>query len=146
MLQTVKVNIEGYTDREVARARRAHELYHIIDAPDMRLMKQVSPWITNSPVTTENTNIAIKIFGPDVDTAKGKGTRQKSKEIIDDYIEIPSQLYERNNCVILCIDIMYINKCIFLTGIDKSIRHRSCIPLNSRRGEEITVIKINSST
>jgi len=39
MLQTVKNNIEGYTDRDVARARRAQKLYHIIDAPDMRLMK-----------------------------------------------------------------------------------------------------------
>ena len=26
----------------------------------------------------------------------------------------------------------------FLTGIDKSIRYRSCVPLNSRRGEETT--------
>jgi len=103
----------------------------------MRFMKQVSPWITNNPVTMEDTNTAINIFGPDVDTAKGKGSRQKSNEIIDDYIEIPSQLYE-NNRVILCIDIIYINKCIFLTGIDKSIRYRSCVPLNSRRGEEIT--------
>jgi len=33
---------------------------------------------------------------------------------------------------------MYINKCIFLTGIGKSIRYRSCVPLNSRRGEERT--------
>jgi len=37
-------------------------------------MKQVSPWITNNPVTTEDTNIAIKIVGPDVDMAKGKGS------------------------------------------------------------------------
>ena len=40
--------------------------------------------------------------------------QKKSKEIIDDYIEIPSQLYARNNRIILCIDIMYINSCIFL--------------------------------
>jgi len=72
-------------------------------------MKQVNPWITNNPITTDDTDIAIKIFGPDVDTAKGKCTRQQPTEIIDDYIEILSQLYERNNRVILCIDIMYIN-------------------------------------
>jgi hypothetical protein len=45
--------------------------------------------IKNNPVTTEDVNIAEKIFGPDLATLKGKMTRRAPVPVIEDRIEIP---------------------------------------------------------
>jgi hypothetical protein len=47
--------------------------------------------IKNNPVTTEDVNIAEKIFGPDVATLKGKTTHHAPIPIIEDRIEIPRE-------------------------------------------------------
>ena len=38
----------------------------------------------------------------------------------------------QNSRVELCIDLMFINNCVFLTAIDKSIPFRSCASLPSK--------------
>ena len=48
--------------------------------------------IKNNPVTTEDLDIAKKIFGPDISSLKGKTTRRKPVPVIEDYIEIPREL------------------------------------------------------
>ena len=50
--------------------------------------------IRNNEVTTEDVNLAIKAFGPDVAGIKGKTTRHKPIPVIDNKIEIPEELLE----------------------------------------------------
>jgi hypothetical protein len=75
----------------------------------------------NCPVTTEDVNNAKKIFGADMSSLRGKSTRRKSTPVRDDVIEIPEELILQNRKIDLCIDIMYVNICGFMTTID----HRS---------------------
>ena len=49
--------------------------------------------IKNNPVTIEDVKIAEKVFGPDVATLKGKSTRPKPRQMINDKIEIPKEIY-----------------------------------------------------
>jgi hypothetical protein len=48
--------------------------------------------IRNCPVTTEDVNIAEKIFGPTKSNIKGKLTWQKSTPVREDTVEIPEEL------------------------------------------------------
>ena len=85
----------------------------------------------NCPITEEAINHAEIIYGPDGSTLKGKSTRPTTKKAVDDWIEVPEELYERNQNLELCVDVMYVNNATFLNGIDKTIRFRQCVPVRS---------------
>jgi hypothetical protein len=72
-------------------------------------------------VTTEDVNNAKKIFGADMSSRRGKSTRSKSTLVREDVIEIPEELISQNREIDLCIDIMYVNECGFMTTIDQTI-------------------------
>ena len=80
----------------------------------------------------EDIQIAERIFGPDVPTIKGKLTRTTPKAVRNDIIELPPELYARNQDLILCIDTMYVNGMGFLLTIDTSIRYRTAVHIQDR--------------
>jgi hypothetical protein len=92
--------------------------------------------IKNCPVTTEDVNNAEKIFGTNMLSVRGKLTRRKSTPVREDGIEIPEELISQNCEIDLCIDIMYVNKCGFMTMIDQKIRFRSALPIENCTHEE----------
>jgi len=73
--------------------------------------------IKNDPITIEDVNIAEKIFGPNVGSLKGKTTRQKPLPVVDDFIEIPKGLVDKQQNVTLCIDVLKINGIPFLSTV-----------------------------
>jgi hypothetical protein len=92
--------------------------------------------IKNCPVTTEDVNNAEKIFGTNMLSLRGKLTRRKSTPVREDGLEIPDKLILQNREIDLCIDIMYVNECGFMTRINQTIRFRSAIPIENRTHEE----------
>ena len=92
--------------------------------------------IHSLPVTAEDVEIAEKIFGPDVSILKVKTTRQTPKVVVDYFIEIPRELVEKNQDLILCMDIIFINKQALFTTIDKNIWFRGLFTLSNRTKEE----------
>jgi hypothetical protein len=81
--------------------------------------------IKNNPVTTEDIEIAEKIFGPDIPSLKGKTTRRKPVPVIEDYIDIPKELVSAQHSIMLCIDVMKVNGVPFLTTISKNIHYHT---------------------
>jgi hypothetical protein len=81
--------------------------------------------IKNNPVTTEDVDIAEKIFGPDAATLKGKTTRRAPIPIIEDRIEIPRELITAQYSVTLCINGLKVNNISFLTTISKNLMYRT---------------------
>ena len=75
--------------------------------------------IKNCPVTVKDSKIAEKIFGPDISTLKGKSVSNKPKQVTRDIVDIPKELVMKHSSLDMCIDTMFINKCVFLTSIDK---------------------------
>ena len=69
-----KTHVEGYTPREVQRAKMARRLYHSLTVQEVGELKAFirSNMMRNNPVTTADVNLAEGIFGKDVPTIKGK--------------------------------------------------------------------------
>jgi len=82
--------------------------------------------IRNNPIMIEDINIAEKIFGPNIGSLKGKTTRMKPSPVIEDFIEIPSELIEKQRNVVLCIDVLKINGIPFLSSVSRNILYRTC--------------------
>jgi hypothetical protein len=103
-----------------SEAKRARELYHIVGTPTMELVKTLikKNAMKNCSVTAEDVNNAEKIFGADMLSLRGKLTSHKSTPVREDVIEIPEELILQNCKIDLCIDIMYVNECGFMTTID----------------------------
>jgi len=120
-LHTNATQVEGYTNRQVVRADRARKLYHMLGAPTIANLKAVlrQNLLRNCPVTTEDVNLAEEILGPDISTLKGRSTRPSPTTVVDDLIEIPEELKEKNQYIDLAIDIILINRIILLTAIDR---------------------------
>jgi hypothetical protein len=90
LINTVKENRVGYTQRHFEQAKRAQELYHIVGTPTIESFKSLIKMNArkNCPVTTEDANNAEKIFGADMLRLRGKSTRHKSTPVREDVIEI----------------------------------------------------------
>ena len=138
LVATVEENKKGYTERQFKRAKEARALYHKVGTPMVENFKGLlrQNLIQNCPVTIEDVIIAEKIFGPDISSLKGKSTRTKPKPVVEDVIDIPPEIKKENKEIVLCMDTMFINKEIFLTTIDKSIKFRSLIPMASKSSDE----------
>jgi len=63
-----------YTEHEVTNTKRARKLYHSIGAPSTKNFKMIlqSNMIKNCPVTVQDIDLAMKIYGPDIAYLKGK--------------------------------------------------------------------------
>ena len=76
----------------------ARNIYHMVGAPTLRDLKMIL-WhniIHNFPVTVEDIEIVDKIFGPDVSSLKVITIIQRSKVVVDNFIEITREPIENN--------------------------------------------------
>jgi hypothetical protein len=77
--------------------------------------------IKNNPVTTEDVNIAKKIFGLDISSFKGNTSHRRPVPVIEDYIKIPRELIAAQHSITLCLNGMKVYGIPFLTTISKNI-------------------------
>ena len=81
--------------------------------------------IGDSPVRTEDIDLATRIFGPDLGTLKGKTTRRKPLPQVADRITVPPELYANRKKLELCFDLMFVNSMPFFTSISRALFYRT---------------------
>jgi hypothetical protein len=135
LFTTVAGNKKLYTKRHVDRAEAARKLYQVIGFPSMRDYKHIvqTNQIKNCPVNLED----ISIFGQDIYAMKGKTTRSKPKIVINDYVEVPQELLDAHEKVIICMDIMFIDEVAFVVTVSKYIKYITIQCIENRKSETI---------
>ena len=91
----------------------------------------------NIEVSTEDMNLAERIFGLDVPNTRGKWTKEKPKiGSNEDVVEIPPELDFAGKEMELAVNIVYINSECFLHTVDRTIKEPTCITLGTYIKEE----------
>ena len=130
--QEAQANVEGFTAREVERAKACRRLMHNVSAPsyaDLNKMLRMN-LIKNCPVGCEDIVLAEKIFGKDVSVLKGKSVRPRPKVVTrEDMIDLPKELTIVETE--LAIDVIYVDSEAFLHAIDRKIKGKALVPLGT---------------
>ena len=145
MLNSVDENKLFYTDRQIAQAKRARDLYINLGTPSIKDFKTAltANFIANCPVTSEEVDLAEKIFGPDTGSLKGKTTRTKPAPVVSDYISIPLELVEAQKKVTLCIDVVFVNGLPFLATVSRRLMYRTAQHIPDRSQQSfMDVLKV----
>ena len=123
LVQTVRGNMEGYTKREVEKAREAREAQAMVGHPtDRDFLGMVrANMITNCPVTEKAVINANRIFGPDLAGVRGRTVRRPPESVTTDYVQIPREILERHRLVTLSVDVMFVNGVPFLVSTARGL-------------------------
>jgi len=122
-IETVEENFGFLTLRQQERAKKARALYHTLGTPSLDELKAMIRMnlIKNNSVTTEDINLAVRAFVPDVATLKGKTTRTKPAPAVSNLVEIPDELLETHQDVTISMDGLTVNSLKFLSTISHDI-------------------------
>ncbi len=107
----VEDNMMLFTKRQVVSADLACDLQTGLAYPSVPDLKWIvkANMLKDSPVTSQDVDVALKIWGPSVVLLKGKTVRCKPSFVMKDVIEVPKEIRQLHKKVTLTIDIFFVN-------------------------------------
>ena len=126
-----------FTNIKIERDKFSRKIYINVGLLTFNNFKHMfsANMISNCTISVSDIRNYGKIYGPSIPSIKGKITRSKPSTVINDNIQIPSEIYNNNSNIELCFDIIYINSVAFLVSIEKKVKYRSIIH-NTYHNEE----------
>ena len=136
---TVEENMSLFTKRQVASAELARNLQAGLaypSVPDLKWIVQAN-LLKDSPVTAQDVDVALKIWGPSVALLKGKTVRRKPPLVLEDIVEVPKELRQLHKRVTLTIDIFFVNSAPYFATLSLRICFLSVTHLQNRKIDTI---------
>ena len=129
----------NYSHTQFEQANATQKLCHVIGALNVKNFKGMlrSNQMRICPVTEKDTDLAEKIFGPDVTALKGKSVHATPNHRIDNTIAAPKILVRMHSNIHMCINIMVVNRIGFLTSIGCQMCYQKTVYLEDNKGKSI---------
>ena len=136
---TVEDNMSLFTKRQVASADLARNLQAGLAYPSVPDLKWIvkANMLKDSPVTSQDVDVALKIWGPSVALLKGKTVRCKPPFVMEDVIEVPREIWQLHKRVTLTIDIFFVNGVPYFVTFSLRICFLSVTHLQNRKIQTI---------
>jgi hypothetical protein len=98
-------------------------MYKTLSFPSMKDLKWVirRNQIKYCPVTIQDIDVAMKIWGKNIAALKGKTTWSKTHPVARDYVKVPKELLKIHKEVFLTTDIFFVNKIHFFLTLSCNI-------------------------
>jgi hypothetical protein len=124
MVNTVKENRKGYTQREYDDAKEARRALALVGYPSPKDFNNMvrAIMIRKCPMTSSSIYAAHKIFGPDVASLKGKTTRRTHEPVLTGYVQIPKEILDLNKDVTLTVYVMFVDGIPFVVILSRKIK------------------------
>ena len=123
--------------REIEGADVARRIYVTLGRPSQDVFESTihKGSIINNPVTITNYRNALRIYGKDLGSIKGKTTRTKPQHVQVESSSFP----ERKKDIVLSVDIMHFTGINFLVTVSRDIKFITAGALSDRK--KITISK-----
>eukprot|EP00957_Ditylum_brightwellii_P059907 4548275-Ditylum_brightwellii.AAC.1 len=97
-VETVEENVKFLLPRQIKHAKKAQKMFEAMGTPswwDLKALIRMN-LVKNKDVTTEDVNLGLKAYGPDVGEVKAKMTQHCPDPVQDRTIKIPDELLKVN--------------------------------------------------
>ena len=123
-LDTVKDIRKEYSRQEYEQAKKARDIYAMVGYPsDKDYCKMIHHGlILNCDVTEQDVINAHEMFGPDIFALKGKTVCTQPDPVVTDYVAVPTLIQARHKELTLGVDLMFVQKQIFMVTVSKGIK------------------------
>lgn len=124
-VNSVADNKGKYTDRQVDGANLAKRVYELVGRPSHSLFLKMirHNQLANCPVTVDDANRALDIYGTNVDALRGKTVRRAVDHVASNQLShMPCEFMKKHGDVTLCFDIFYVDEMKFILTVSRNIR------------------------
>jgi hypothetical protein len=138
-VQTVRENYEGYTTREVLKAKEAHRAQGLIGNPsegDYTAMVRGNV-ICNCPIAPDDITNLRAIFRPNLASIRGKTAWRTPAPVVVDYVDIPRSIVQSSKIVTLAADVFFVDGRPFLITVSRCIKFIMAEYMQTRMAESL---------
>ena len=134
-VETVADNMSLFTKRQIASANLARDLQAGLAFPSIPDLKWIvhANMLKDSPVGSQDVDVALQIYGPSVALLKGKTVRRKAPMVMQDVVEVPKEIRLLHKRVTLAIDIFFVNGVPYFATLSLRICFLSVTHLSNRK-------------
>jgi hypothetical protein len=140
LLNTAAMNEAKHTVSDYQTAEKARTMQRRIGRPStQRHMELISKGrIRNCDTTRQDIINAEDMFGPDLWSLKGKTVRKASDQVRSGgLVPIPATVMAHCRKIVLCVDVMKVNKMPFLMSVSRAIKFGTIAWLKNAKAETI---------
>jgi hypothetical protein len=141
-VKTVEENMAIFTKCQIVNAELARKLQAGMAYPSIPDLKWVvqSNQIKDFPVTAQDVNIALKIWGPSGALLKGKTVHRMTLVVVQDIVEVPTEIRENHKHVTLTIDNFFVNRVPYFVTLSLRICFLSVTHMTNQKN--VTILKL----
>ena len=135
LVNTVEDNKSNFSNIDYSRALLARKVQKMIGRPSNRTFLKIidNKLLPNCPVTRRDIAIATAIFGPDIGSLKGKTVRQGGTHVEATLTDIPASIMTHYRDLVVCGDIMFVNKIPFMMTISRHLKFGTAEMLKNQK-------------